>query len=239
MKHSIIFKYLNFKKILLSKRSIARLLLGLLAVLIVSSPIGCGPNKNSHFNRYGYGTYGRYPFGHGGGYVLDTASGHNMLGHEIHLEFLSWNQQYASHRGGPYMSNRNGPIDIQGEVIFSDSINSSVRFLHAGYSDYGYDRYGYGYDPCYIQPNEYFRVSLDPQYGPATMQGNDFGDYELLAYGPYGEIVSILPVNPQVGASFLLGHNNPNGQVSVFMDMIVQRIDSGYCPERQVTFGAH
>ena len=99
---------------------------------------------------------------------------------------------------------------------------------------------GYGYDPCYIQPNQHLRVYSDSQFGHAQMQGNDFGNYELLAQGQYGEIIRLSPVNPAIGASFLLGHNNPNGEINLFMDVIVQRIDApdAYCPERRVTFGS-
>ena len=235
-----IFKRFSLKNISFTNKSIVRISLGLLLVAIVSSPIGCGSGKNSHFNRPG--TYGKL----GGGFFTESARGYNSLGHEISLQFRPLHQQHPSDAKGP----RNGPVDIQGEVIFSDAINTYRPFLNVRYSDGRYNsryngrydsryRGGYDYDPCYIEPNQPFRVSLDPQHRSAIMEGNDFGQYELLAYGPRGTVVSLYPINSAVGASFLLGHNNPNGHINVYMDVIVQRIDSVRdCPERQVTFGS-
>ena len=223
----------NFKKISL----------GLLAIFLLSSfVVGCGLDQRSRFGRYGYNGYAgggyRHVFGQNmPGQIIDTATGYNMNGHQIQLEFRR--MDFAGGAVHHFNSGnlRNGPIDIQGEVIFSDAINSSVRYHHASYN-YGYHDRGYGHDPCYIQPNQYLRVYLEPRFGPAHMEGNDFGNYELIAQGSYGEMVRLSPVDPTVGASFLLGHNI--GEVSLFMDVIVQRIDipDAYCPERRVTFGS-
>ena len=248
MKHSIIdnlkrqIKLLS-KSLLTSTdttRCFKRVSLGLLAIFILSSAVvGCGLNKGSRFGSNGYDRFGggyRHVFGQNiPGHIIDTAAGYNMNGHQIQLEFrrVDSSQGYGFNQ----VNSRSGLIDIQGEVIFSDSINSSY-YSHASYGG-GYGHQG-GYDPCYIQPNQYLRVSLDTQFGFAQMEGNDFGNYELLAQGQYGELIRLSPANPMVGASFLLGHNSPNGEVNVFMDMIVQRIDApdAYCPERRVTFGS-
>ncbi len=259
MKHSIIdnlkrqIKLLS-KSLLTSTdttRCFKRVSLGLLAIFVLSSAVvGCGLNKGSRFGSNGYDRFGggyRHVFGQNmPGHIIDTASGYNMNRHQIQLEF----RRVGSSQGYDFnhVNSRSGLIDIQGEVIFSDSINSSY-YTHAGYSGgygggYGHQdprsAGGYGYDPCYIQPDQYLRVSLDPQFGFAQMESNDFGNYELLAQGQYGELIRLSPVNPMVGASFLLGHNSPNGEVNVFMDVIVQRIDApdAYCPERRVTFGS-
>ena len=124
------------------------------------------------------------------------------------------------------------------------SINDFGGYHNQGYNQhynqgYGYHQ-GYGYDPCYIPVGQPLQLGLDPQYGqPAIRQGNDFGEYELLAYGMQGEIIAISPVNPTVGASFIAGHNLSYGQPYVYMEVIVQRIDSGmYCSEHYIVFGA-
>lgn len=232
------------KHIVNTTKCFKRISLGLLAVFLLSSAVvGCGLNKNSRFNRYGYGGYGggyRHVFGQNmPGQIIDTASGYNMNGHHIQLEFIK--VDFAHNYGFNPVNSRSGLIDIQGEVFFSDSINSSMSY-YGGYGGHHDPRYGggYGYDPCYIAPNQYLRVYLEPQFGYAHMEGNDFGNYELLAQGVYGELIRLSPINPAVGGSFLLGHNNPNGEVNLFMDVIVQRIDApdAYCPERRVTFGS-
>ena len=249
MKHSITdnfkkqIKFLNkslfANKLANTTRCLKRVSLGLLAILLLSSAVvGCG-NKNSRYygnNRYGGGY--RHVFGQ------NTATGYSMNGHQIQLEF-----RRVDFSGGydlNHVNSRSGMIDIQGEVVFSDDINSS--FTHysqarysggygsGGYGGGGYGRGGYGHDPCYIQPNQYLRVYLESQFGYAHMEGNDFGNYELIAQGQHGELVRLSPIDPTIGASFLLGHSL--GEVNLFMNVIVQRIDipDAYCPERLVTF---
>ena len=259
MKHSIINnlkgqleslnRYLFADKYITSTtKCLKKVSLGLLAIFLLSSAVvGCGLNKNSRFGPYGYGGQDgyRHVFGQNiPGHIIDTATGYNMNGHQIQLEFrrVDFTNSYDFNS----VNSRGGLIDIQGEVVFGDSINSSTNYYnyasYGGGNGYHDPRYGggHGYDPCYIQPNQYLRVYLEPQFGYAHMEGNDFGNYELLAQGQYGELIRLSPVNPAVGASFLLGHNNPNGEVNLFMDVIVQRIDSpdAYCPERRVTFGS-
>ena len=231
-----------------TKKCFKKASLGLLAIFLLSSAVvGCG-NRNHLAGRYGYGGDGyRHIFGQNmPGQIIDTATGYNMNGHQVQLEF-----RRVDFAGGYNFNSanlRSGSVDIQGEVIFSDSINSSFSYYsHARYGGGrygrgGHDPYagGYGYDPCYIQPNQYLRVFSEPQFGFAYMEGNDFGEYELLAQGSYGELVRLSPVDPTVGASFLLGHGRGHGEVNLFMDVIVQRIDvpDAYCPERRVTFGS-
>ncbi len=258
LSQSVIKNIASVKNSTLCRRGI----LALFAIIIVASPIGCGKNKQGRFSHLGYRAGGgHYSGGHYFG--SDVYIGYNNNGHEIRLEFLPLHGNYGNSYGNGYGSGygygqngRNGPVDIRGEVVFSDLINPTGYYSRSGYGR-GYDRggyghggaydrggyghgYGYGYDPCYIEPNIPYQVQSDNQFGQATLQGANFGNYELLAYGSYGEIVSISPVNPQIGASFTGGHNTPNGSLYVYMDVVVQRIDdpNAYCPQRQVTFGS-
>lgn len=245
----LLSKSLFTNKLVNTTQCLKKVSLGLLAIFLLSSAVvGCG-NRN-HLGRYGYGGYGggghRHIFGQNmPGQIIDTATGYNMNGHQIQLEFRR--VDFAGGYDFNSVNSRSGSVDIQGEVFFSDAINSSfsyhshARYGRGGYGRGGYhDPYGYGMDPCYIQPNQYLRVYSEPQFGFAYMEGNDFGEYELLAQGSYGELVRLSPVDPTVGASFLLGHGSGHGEVNLFMDVIVQRIDipDAYCPERRVTFGS-
>ena len=127
MKHSIIDNLKRQIKLLsrfLSDSSyttnargcLKRTSLGLFAIFLLSSAVvGCGLNKNSRFGSNGYGRFGggpRHIFGQSmpGQHIIDIATGYNMNGHEIQLEFVSFTQGYGFNsvnlRNGPYWYSR-------------------------------------------------------------------------------------------------------------------------------------
>lgn len=178
-------------------------------------------------------------YGYHGGYQQNYSYGYQNTNYS----------GYGYHGGG---NRRNGPVNITGFVTFGAGINNYTGgydyiygngygsgYGHGYGSGYGYGHgqgYGYGYDPCYIPAGQPLQLSLDAQAGPAMRQGNDFGEYELLAYGRSGEIIALSPINPSVGASFIGGHNL--NQVYAHMEVMVARIDTVECQPHFVTFGA-